>query len=462
MDLKDIANVLTEDFKNRIAREDYRFYLQISHHFIYNHARHTYLICEKLKAIEEGRLKKLMIFLPPRHSKSQTITETFPSYYMSKNPNKNMIIVSYSDNLAQKFGRKNKQKVKQFAPSVFGRKLSEDNASNHSFSIEGGSGQALFTGIGGSVTGQGAHILIIDDPIKNRKEAFSETYRNSVFDEYESSLYTRLAPNGAVILIMTRWHEDDLAGRLLAKEGDEWEVINLPCIAESEDDLLGRDIGEPLWSEFGFDEDWAKETRNSVGEVTWNALYQQRPSASEGNIIKRDWFRFYDKAPTNFEDFIISVDASFKGDKDNDFCVLQVWGKIKADKYLLDQIREQMNFPQTVNALRSLVGRYPAVRTKLIEDKANGSAIIDYLKHEISGIVPVTPKESKEARLSAVSVEFESGNVYFPNPVTCKWSAQAIEEIVSFPNAKHDDIVDACSQALQRWQHPTGIWIGRA
>lgn len=460
MDLNTIMKACNEEFKYKIAKQDYPFYLEVTHDFKYTHAKHTKLICEKLKQIEEGTLKKLMIFLPPRHSKSQTISETYPSYICSKYPHKNMIIVSYSDDLAKKFGRKNKRKIEQYGKRIFNVELSKDNASVHNFSIEGGSGEALFCGIGGSVTGKGAHILIIDDPVKNRKEALSETYRNFVFDEYESTLATRLAPGGATILIMTRWHEDDLAGRILAKEGEEWEVINLPCIAE-ENDLLEREEGEPLWAEFGFDLDWANEKRRVVGEPTWASLYQQRPTAQEGNIIKREWIQYYDNPPNTFDEMLISVDASFKGNIENDFCVLQVWGKKSADKYLIHQIREKLNFPNTVAALRNLVGMYPQATTKLIEDKANGSAIIDYLKHEISGIVPITPKESKEARLSAVSMDFESGNVYFPNPLHCRWSAETIEEIVSFPNAKNDDTVDACTQALKRWQHPTNIWVRR-
>lgn len=441
------------------AADDYSFYLEYVHKGLYRPAAHHYLIADALQRIIDGKLKKLMIFMPARHGKSATVTETFPSYFLGKFPKKRVIAVSYGDSLARRFGRKNRQKLAEFGQEIFGVQMAADNASVQDWATTEGGGM-LSVGIGAGITGHGADLLLMDDVIKNREEANSEHIRNKIYDEYQSSLSTRLHFGGAVILIMTRWHEDDIAGRILAKEKG-WEVLSLPAEAE-ENDVLGRAVGDPLWIEGGYDLEWLKEKRAQLDAQTWNSIYQQRPSAAEGNIIKRDWIKYYKQLPPSFDEMLISVDASFKGNTNSDYCVLTVWGKDKARKYLVDVIRDRMNFPSTVTALRSLVAKYPKATAKLIEDKANGSAIIDFLRQEISGIIPITPKESKEARLSAVSPEFESGSVFFPDPRLCSWVGECVEELVTFPNGKHDDFCDSTSQALQRWQQPHTIWIGRA
>lgn len=363
--------------------------------------------------------------------------------------------------MAKRFGRKNRQKIQEFGESIFGKRLSSDNKSVTNFSLEGYAGQALFTGLGGSITGQGAHLLLLDDIIKNRKEALSEVYREWAWDEYQSSLNTRLAPNGAIVLIMTRWHEDDLAGRLLKEEGNQWDVLKLPAIAE-EHDLLDRKIGEPLWPEYGFDKAWAIAKKKEVGAMTWASLYQQRPSPAEGNIFKRRWFQFYKKLPETFDEVLLSVDATFKDKKESDYCVLQVWGREGANKYLIDQVREQMSFTQTVQSLRSICAKYPSIGRKLIEDKANGSAIIDFLKNEIEGLIGVNPDGSKTARAYSVQPTVEAGNVFVPFPHRVEWVDEFINECATFPNGTHDDQVDGMTQALHHFNKPFDIFIGRA
>lgn len=443
----------------KFAREDYSFYLEFVHRGLYVPAAHHLLISEKLQRIIDGSLKRLMIFMPPRHGKSMTVTETFPSYFLGRFPKKRVIAVSYGDSLARRFGRKNRQKIEEFGKDLFGVQLAADNASVQDWATDQGGGM-LSVGIGAGITGHGADLLLMDDVIKNREEANSAHIRNKIYDEYQSSLSTRLHSGGAMILIMTRWHEDDLAGRILAQE-DGWEVLSLPAEAE-EGDLLGRDPGQPLWAEGGFDAEWLDQTKKALGSQAFNSIHQQRPSAAAGNIIKREWIKYYRQLPPKFDEMLISLDAAFKGNADSDYVVFTVWGKDHASKYLVDQIRDRMNFPSTVAAFRALVAKYPKAAVKLIEDKANGSAIIDYLKNEISGIIPITPRESKEARLAAVSPEFESGSVFFPDPKIAAWIGESIEELVSFPNAKHDDFCDSVSMALQRWQQPHTIWIGRA
>ena len=449
-----------ELYFKKAAKHNYSFYCEMVHDGKYIPARHHFLLCNALERVTNGTLKKLMVFMPPRHGKSQTITETYPSYYLGRYPHKKVMCISYGDSLAKDFGRKNRQKVKEFGQEIFGIELDPSNKSMSDFTIKGHTGGAYFAGILGGVTGRGANVLIIDDPIKTRQEAESETYRNRVWEEYQSSLSTRLMPGGATIIVLTRWHHDDLAGRILAQEADQWEVISLPALA-LENDPIGREEGRALWPEFGFNEEWAKNKIIEVGSKTWASLFQQQPSPDSGDIFKREWIKFY-KTPPQFDEMAISVDASFKDKKGSDFCVMQTWGKKGANVYLVDQIRDRMAFPATVASIRSMAAKWPKAHAKLVEDKANGTAVIDYLKNEISGMIPVEPMGGKEVRASAISPQWEAGNVYLPHPSICPWINDFIEELIQFPNAKHDDQVDCMSQMLARWQTANNFFIGRA
>ncbi|KOR93962.1 phage terminase large subunit [Geobacillus stearothermophilus] len=445
-----LSEILTSlnSLERELAKEDYSVYLEYVHFGRYIPSRHSDLICDYLMKVEKGEIDRLMIFMPPRHSKSMTVTETFPSWFIGRNPDRRVIEVSYGDSLARRFGRANRQKIEMFGEELFGIKISNDMGSVTSWDVEGRRGGMISVGIGGGITGQGADLLIIDDPIKNRKEADSLTYRNMLWNEWQNTLSTRLQPGGRVILILTRWHEDDLAGRLLEHEPERWTVVSLPAICDSENDLLGRKIGEPLWPEYGFDEKWAEETKKSVGSRTWNALYQQRPTPPSGAIIHRSWFKYYKQAP-QMDEYIQSWDFAFKDTNDGSFVVGQVWGRKGADKYLLDQVRAKLSFTESIRAIVSLTSKWPQAQAKLIEDRANGTAIINALRHQISGMLPVVPNGTKVERLNAVSPQFEAGNVYIPHPSIAPWVHDYVEELVAFPNAPSDDQVDATSQALR-------------
>jgi predicted phage terminase large subunit-like protein len=267
-------------------------------------------------------------------------------------------------------------------------------------------------------------------------------------DEWQSTLYTRLHPGGAVIIVLTRWHEDDLAGRLLRAEPDAWEVISMPAEAE-ENDLLGREAGEALWPEHGFDKEWIEETKRAVGSQAWASLYQQRPSPELGSIFNRNWWKFYRNPPV-FQEIIQSWDCTFKDNKESDFVVGQVWGRAGADFYLLDQIRAQMDIVGTMNAIKTLSAKHPKSRTKLIEDKANGPAVIQMLKNKVPGLIAVNPEGGKIVRAQAVSPFIESGNVYLPDSSIAPWIHDYIEEFAVFPNGLNDDCVDSTTQALIR------------
>jgi predicted phage terminase large subunit-like protein len=442
-----------DEIEKALAREDYSVYLEYVHHGRYIPSRHSDLVCQYLEKVERGEIRRLMIFMPPRHSKSMTVTETFPSWFIGRNPERRVIEVSYGDSLARKFGKANRNKIAEFGEELFGITLARDNSSVTNWDIEGHRGGMISVGIGGGITGQGADLLIIDDPIKNRKEADSETYREMLWAEWKDTLSTRLQPGGRVILILTRWHEDDLAGRLLKHEPDKWTVLSLPAVCESEDDPLGRKIGEALWPEYGFDEKWAEETKRSVGSRTWSALYQQRPSPAEGSMFKRSWWKYYRALPARFDEVIQSWDCAFKDNKDSDYVVGQVWGRIGANKYLIDQVRGQMDFPTTIQAIRNLSARYPSAYAKLIEDKANGTAVIQTLRNEIPGIIAVNPDGGKVARAASASADAEAGNIYLPAPEIAPWVHDFVEECASFPNGANDDQVDAFTQAMNRFNN---------
>jgi predicted phage terminase large subunit-like protein len=384
-----------------------------------------------------------------RHGKSNTVTETFPSYYMAKHAQrgvkKNVIQTSYSGDLAENFGRKNRDKVDEFGLSLFNVEISKSQATKGKWSLNNGA-TMVSVGVGGSVTGEGADLLIIDDPVKNRQEAESETYRDRLWDEWTSTLRTRLHDGASVIVILTRWHEDDLAGRLIA--GGGWEVISFPTICESENDLLGRKIGQTLCPELGFDEEWAEQTKKDVGSRAWESLYQQTPTAASVNLFMRDCFKIATHIPKTFDEVTQSWDFTFKDSKTADFVCCGVWGKKGADHYLLYRLKKRMSFTETLQAFTMVTNSYPMATLKIVEEKANGSAIISMLRKKIHGIVAINPKESKEARANAVSPIVESGNVYIP--FHAEWKDDYINEMVSFPNGKNDDQVDMTTQYLQR------------
>lgn len=420
----------------------------------------------KILDIVAGRIKRLMVFLPPRHGKSEFISKYFTAWVLGKFPDTRIILASYEADFAATWGRKARGLLEEHGPSLFGIRVSGKSSAANRWDIEGHEGGMVTAGVNGPITGKGADIAIIDDPVKNDQEAMSETYRTRAWEWYKSTFRTRLQRDGAIILIMTRWHQDDLAGKLLQAQkegGEKWDVVSLLALAE-ENDPLGREPGQPLCPEL-FTKQALESIKTSVGSYWWASLYQQRPSPAEGGIFKRHWWQYYRQAPGKFDEIIQSWDMSFKDKATSDFVVGQVWGRSGADKYLLDQVRGRMDFTATLQAVRSLSAKWPQARAKLVEDKANGPAVIATLKREISGLIPVEPQGSKEARAWAVQPEVEAGNVYIPDPGIASWVHDFVEECAAFPNGAHDDQVDAMTQALLRFAantvNTTGIEVLR-
>ena len=259
---------------------------------------------------------------------------------------------------------------------------------------------------------------------------------------------------------MTPWTDDDLAARILRSEKNV-QLLRLPVEAE-DNDPLGREPGEPLCPELGKDAQWLRDFKASYisdpqgGQRAWTALYQCSPRSEEGNLVLREWWKYYDpEEPLAFGTELISVDASFKGEDTSDYVSIQVWGKRNQDYYLRYCLNKRLNFPQTVEAIKTVYRLFPRARTVLVEEAANGPAIIQTLQREMF-IIPVTPLGGKVARVNAISPAIESGHVYVPDAGKCPWVSNFIDQFTGFPNVKNDDMVDAASQALNRLIYCSG------
>lgn len=415
-------------------------------------------ICDALdKFLDDVKAKRsprLIITMPPRSGKSELVSRRFPAYAFGRFPDLQIIATSYSADLSQRFNRDvqriiDDDKYREIFPetTLNGSRVRPDSRGSYIrtsdlFEIVGHSGAYRSCGVGGGITGQGADCLLIDDPVKDRAEANSATVRQSIWDWYTSTAYTRLSPGGGVIVMATRWHLDDLIGRLIENmgtgQGDNFTVINYPAIAEQ--DETHRRKGEALHPE-RYSLDQLRKIQKTVGSRDWAALYQQHPIPDGGNVFKSEWFKYWTESslPPEFDQIVTSWDMTFKDSKNSDYVVGQVWGKKGADFYLLDQVRGQWDFVKTREMFLILAQKWPKALRKLVEDKANGSAIISELQKTVSGIVPITPKESKEARASAITPFFEAGNVYLPDPKKISWMGAFEAELLNFPAGAHDD-----------------------
>lgn len=407
-----------------------------------------------LAAVIAKQSPRLMLELPPRHGKSELATRRFPASVFGRFPDMSILNASYSGDLSSRMNIDvqrimDSEKYADLFPGVVaGGKGRQRNS--ELFEIAGHSGSYRSAGVGGGITGMGGDILIVDDPIKDRAEADSQTIRDKVYDWYTSTFYTRLAPGGGILLIQTRWHMDDLAGRLLEKtrtgEGDNWRRISFPAIAE--EDELHRKRGEALHPE-RYPLEQLLQIKTAIGTRDWEALYQQHPVPDGGAIFRSDWFKHYHVLPEKFQQIALSWDMAFKDSDTSDYVVGQAWGRIGADYYLIDQVRGRWSFTETLARFVAFAEKFPPNASKYVEDKANGTAVIDTLKKHVSGIIPVTPTESKTARAYAVTPLFEAGNVYFPAPeLGHRWESDYEAELLQFPSGAHDDQVDATTQAL--------------
>lgn len=443
-----------------------------------------------LAAVAEGRITRLVISMPPQEGKSQRISRRFPLWLLTRNPDARIAIVSYQLGIARRWGRVIKQDIAAHGEQL-GLALRADTSAAHEWQLAGAEGGVYCVGIGGALTGRPVDgCLIIDDPHRGRQDAESQVMRDAVWDWWTETARTRLGPDTPVVVVMTRWHEDDLVGRLIKHDAGAWTVLTLPAQADhrpelGEVDPLGRAPGEYLVSTRGRHLprplgscpkhpqgvetpdgrrreccDW-DDIRHDVGSRGWQALYQGAPSPDGGVVFTRGWWRYYEQPQwverpdgtrwaLGADELIISVDCAFRAGDGADYVAMQVWARRGTDAYLLDQVHDRMSFVDTCARLSALSARWPQALLKIVEDAANGPAVIDSLRQRVPGLVPVAPVGSKVARASAVSPLVEAGHVWLPSPQLAPWVGALVEELSAFPRSAHDDQVDALSQALHR------------
>ena len=406
----------------------------------YHASYHHRLIAAKLEAVERGEIKRLIISLPPRHGKSMLASEFFPAWFLGRNPDKHVIAASYAQELSDDFGRKVRNQISDVVfESIFSARLAEDSTSAKRFNTSEG-GAYFAVGVGGPITGRGAHILIIDDPVKNREEAESETVRRKIWDWYTSTAYTRLMPDGAIVIIMTRWHEDDLVGKVLQEHKHEgWHVLTLPAMGEN----------GALWPE-QYSAKALDKIRVTIGPRDWSALYQQNPTPEEGDYFKNQWIRWYE--PERLPKHLAYYGAS-------DYAVTSNGGDYTC--HLIGGIDPGGNLyiPPTgywhgredslvwVDALIALIKEFKPVAWA--EETGQIRSALDPLINKRQReerawchreVFP-TRGGNKAIRAQSIRGRMAQGMIYLPRGAS--WIDTFISELLHFPAGKHDDQVDA-------------------
>lgn len=414
------------------------------------------LLCEKLDAVERGEIKRLMVFMPPRHGKSELTSKRFPAWFLGRNPGKQVITASYSADLAQDFGRHARNIVasSEFAALFPGVGVAGDSAARDKWHTTKG-GVYTAAGVAGSLTGKGAHVALIDDPIKGRQEAESDTVRNAAWDWYRSVLRTRLMPGGAIVLVLTRWHPDDLAGRLLEEmqngTGESWDVLSLPAIADSADDALGRQIGEPLWPGV-FDLAELEAIKKAIGPRDWSSLYQQQPTPGEGTLFKAATIPVVDAAPTGgtlVRRWDLAATKQI-GSRDPDWTVGVKMARYPDGRFgVLDVVRLRGD-PTEVEAAITSMASLDGVGTEIVLPQDPGQAGVAqarYLTGRLAGyrVRAIRETGDKATRAAPFASQANAGNVFL---VRAPWNRAFLEELQQFPSGSHDDQVDAAAGAF--------------
>lgn len=424
------------------------------------------LIADHCQMLLEGKIKNLMVFMPPQHGKSEIISRGFPAWAFGINPNLKIVGCSYAADLAGQFSRTiqrtiDSKEYKEIFPDTYlngsnGQYVKGYLRNVDFFEFIGKRGFYKAVGVGGALTGTPVDIAIIDDPVKDAAEAYSITYRQRVWDWYNTVLTTRLHNHSKQLFIMTRWHEDDLAGRILKAEQREWTVLAIPAICEQENDggLSKRHIGDALWPSHHSIEKLLKQKSRAPRE--FSALYQQHPSIEGGNIVKRDWFKRISLAefrslrynePIHF--YLDTAYGKKKQGQDNDPSGILAACRIRNYIYILNAMKVWKEMPDLLRFLPDFMDANGASEeSKLhVEPKANGESVIQMLK-EISTLnvkETPTPKDAKDVRLRAVSPRIECGRVFL---VGGDWNDEFLDEVCGFPAQPHDEFVDILGYAI--------------
>lgn len=419
---------------------------------LYEAAKHHKAIAAALEELEKGTYTQLILTTPPRHGKTELATKRFTAWYMGRNPMHSMAVAAYSDTMAMDYGGDTRAIIasKEFSDVFPNFRLRRGGAAKDNIQTTLG-GRIVFVGRGGALTGRGANCLIIDDPFSSYEEARSQAIRDSAWNWFTKVAMTRRMGKKLVLIIMTRWHPDDIVGRLTdpenpnysAEEAKGWRIINLPAIAE-DDDPLGRAPGEPLWPE-RFDLDFLKQQQR-LDPLGFSALYQQRPTVADGTLFQRENIRFYDKAPPDLRIYCAS-DHAVSTDQRRDATVLLTVGVDREDNiYVLDCWWQRQPTDVVVEAMLNIL----RLRKPLLWFAEKGhisKSIGPFLKKRMQeegvhgNIREMTPAGDKETRAQSIAARTSMGKVLFPR--SAFWSEKAINEMLAFPNGTHDDFVDA-------------------
>ena len=415
---------------------------------------HHEILCNKLDDFIKGEIKNLMVFMPPQHGKSELVSRRFPAYALGIDPNLKIAGCSYSSSLSSGFNRDVQRiidtpKYNDIFPDTYLNKSnirtsSRGNSLRNSdiFEPVGHSGFYKSVGVGGSLTGSPVDIGIIDDPIKDSVEAFSKTTKERNWDWYTKVFKTRLHNDSKVLFTMTRWAYDDLAGRVLENEGEDWEVLSLPAIKEDDDPSDPRDIGDALWPEKHSLERLEKVRDKTP--TTFVSLYQQKPTPTEGNIIKDHWFNTFNLGDINIVRKKITVDAAYTAKEENDRSAGVCYSYVNGNWYVLDVFAVRKEFPELTELLPDFVRRNdPTMKSMVLtEPKGPGKSVTQILRRwGLNAKDSKSPTTDKMARLMSQIDYWESGRIYFLNGAS--WVEMVLEECKQFPKGKHDDILDA-------------------
>ena len=418
---------------------------------------HHKIIAKKFEDISRGKIKRLIVNMPPRHTQSEFASHLFPAWMMGRNPKLKIIQTTHTAELSYNFGRKvrglfEQDEFKDVFPNVT---LSQDSKAAGRFNTNKG-GEYFAAGVGGAITGRGADLLIIDDP-HSEQDALSQTAMDNAYEWYTSGPRQRLQPGGAIVVVMTRWSTKDLTGKLMNAQtdpkADQWEVIEFPAVLNN----------EAMWPEF-WNVDELEGVKASLSEQKWQAQWQQKPTSEEGSIIKREWWQMWgnEKIPP-LEHIIQSYDTAFSKKETADYSAITTWGVFRPLEHgpphiiLLKARKGRWDFPDLKDiALEEY--KYWEPETILIEAKASGMPLTQELRQLGIPVVTYTPSKGndKHVRVNSVAPLFEAGQVWAPDE---RWAEEVIEECAAFPYGDHDDLVDSTTQALLRFRQGNFIQL---
>lgn len=409
---------------------------------------HVCEIIKHLEAVERGEIKRLIIELPPRHGKTHTSSLLFPAWFFAKHPEKNVMLISYNQDLANDFGRQIRAMMSEpLYQQLFNVRIPRDSNSKKRFSTNH-KGGFFGLGRGGAATGRGGDIIIVDDLVKNEQEARSAIFQKNNTDWFDGTIYSRRQnKEAAFIIVNTRWNEKDLIGYLTKKKNHGWTRLKIPAISKE---------GKALWPE-KFDLDYLLDIKENKFRV-FQTQYQQEPFPEEGNIIKEHWIKRFSVEPV-VHNKLLSLDLSFKGGKSSDFVVGGILSKNKGNIYLLDMIRGQYDFVETMFHVKQLLKKHPDCYSIVIEDAANGAALYSMIKKHFSGVKLWKPQTDKSSRLYAVSPIMEAENFWMPEDSRFD---VVKNELVAFPFGDNDDCVDMVTQGiinLQKYSSKSSIVV---